>query len=202
MKYILTLLITLLISGSVYAAQSASTATSGSAQANAIVNGTAISSFSQNNQVDADTFATAGGKATAQSSNGISTTTSVSNGNADNISIYPTTAVVNKPLPIETKKTDDSKTAKFDVRKIVKSEEKKEEVKPTEFVSKLEDKKIKIAQAEKKTEEAIENLNKRLKILNQLVGSAIVILVIILLNQLVLTYLLLKQYRKDITLQV
>src|SRR3989338_5139773 len=107
MKYILIIFITLLISGSVSAASSAATVTSGAAEVTATVNGLTISSTSQANRTDADTFAFGGGTATSQASNG---TTKITSENG--LNTFSSTDTVNLPLPINQSTVTPSNTAK------------------------------------------------------------------------------------------
>lgn len=203
MKYILLLATILLIGGSVSAASSASTSISGNAQASATTNGTTITSSSDGDRVDADTYASGGGSASSQASNGTTTITSNSGDSAPE-----STEIVNQPLPITTQLSPTaSQPASRAKKKQVASVEKpvkksSEDVKPAPEVKKDDNKKIVQMPAEDQSNETIDSLSKRLKTLNQLVGSTIVILVIILLNQLVLTYLLHKKFRQEISLKV
>ena len=201
MKYILIIFITLLISGSVSAASSAATVTSGAAEVTATVNGLTISSTSQANRTDADTFAFGGGTATSQASNG---TTKITSENG--LNTFSSTDTVNLPLPINQSTVTPSNTAKKVIKpqlKQIAASQKNIESKPAVEAQKTEDKKIVVTPPiNNESRETVDNVNQRLKTLNQLVGSTIVILVIILLNQLVLTYLLHKIFRQDITLKV
>lgn len=199
MKYILIIFITLLISGSVSAASSSATVTSGTAQALATVNGSTIASSSQANQVDADSFAFGGGTATSQASNGTAKITSETS-----INTFSSTDTVNQPLPInQPSATNKTKKVIKPQAKQIAATQKTEESPSAVEAPKTEDKKIVVTPpADNKSSETVDTVNQRLNTLNQLVGSAIIILVIVLLNQLVLTYLLHKKYRQDITLKV